>query len=283
LREGRRGLPYGAGWCIVTGQSHPDSERRLIEELVAAALVATGDEAALESVPAFSWQDNEAVLRLACRLSQSACSTQRQLAARILGELGQWEPAVQDASISVLSQMLGTEDDPAVLRAILIALGRLGDVGVISTAGRFVEHLDPRVRYGVTHALLGQDDPRAIALLVRLTSDVDADVRDWATLGIGTLSELDTPEIRSALAARLSDPHDDTRGEALMGLARRKYLRVVPALVKELSSDCVGTLAVEAAEEIGAAELRSVLVKLQDWWDVDPELLKRAIAACEPG
>jgi hypothetical protein len=62
------GLPYGAGWCIVTGQSHSDSERRLIEELVGAALVATADEAALEGVPAFSWQDNAEVLRLACRL-----------------------------------------------------------------------------------------------------------------------------------------------------------------------------------------------------------------------
>lgn len=151
---------------------------------------------------------------------------------------------------------------------------------LVAAADWFVEHRDPRVRYGVTHALLGQDDPRAIDLLLRLSSDRDADVRDWATFGIGTLSDLDTSEIRGALAARLDDPHDDTRGEALIGLARRKDLRVVPALMKELSSDCVGTLAVEAAEEIGVPELRPALVRLRGWWDVDPALLERAIVAC---
>lgn len=152
---------------------------------------------------------------------------------------------------------------------------------LVAAADWYVEHPDPRVRYGVTHALLGQDDARAIDLLIRLTTDRDADVRDWATFGIGTLSELDTPEIRGALAARLGDPHDDTRGEALIGLARRKDLRVVPALMKELSSDCVGTLAVEAAKEMGVSELRPALTKLQGWWDVDSALLEQAIVACK--
>jgi hypothetical protein len=33
---------------------------------------------------------------------------------------------------------------------------------------------------------------------------------------------LDSPEIRAALIARLDDADDDTRGEAMIGMARRK-------------------------------------------------------------
>jgi hypothetical protein len=38
-------------------------------------------------------------------------------------------------------------------------------------------------------------------------------------------------------------------------------------------------LAVEAAEALASAELRQHLVNLQRWWDVDPQLLARAVTA----
>lgn len=77
---------------------------------------------------------------------------------------------------------------------------------------------------------------------------------------------------------------DDTiaeiRGEALLGLAIRKDQRVIEPLITELESGCVGRLSVEAALAIGDNRLYPSLMKLQDWWDVDVELLQAAIAKC---
>jgi HEAT repeat protein len=96
---------------------------------------------------------------------------------------------------------------------------------------------------------------------------------------LGTIIEVDTPEIRAALVARLDDPDDESRSEALVGLARRGDRRVVPALLKELHSDSVGSLAIEAAELLAAPELHSPLVALRNSCD-DTADIDRAIAAC---
>jgi len=77
---------------------------------------------------------------------------------------------------------------------------------------------------------------------------MDTDTRNWATFALGSLSEEDSPAIRDALAARLSDADDEVRGEAMLGLARRVDERVVQPLQRELSGREVGTLAIEAAE-----------------------------------
>ena len=69
--------------------------------------------------------------------------------------------------------------------------------------------------------------------------------------------------------------------EAFVGLARRKDERVIDALKKELSSDSVGALAVEAAEMIASKDLIPHLVALRTWWDVDTELLEQAISASQ--
>jgi HEAT repeat protein len=93
---------------------------------------------------------------------------------------------------------------------------------------------------------------------------------------------LDTPTLREALFERLTDSDDDTRGEAMVGLANRRDRRVVPAIAKELASDCVGSLAVEAAGIIAAPELHPELIALREWWDVNDRLLVDAIQACSP-
>jgi hypothetical protein len=87
-----------------------------------------------------------------------------------------------------------------------------------------------------------------------------------ATFGFGTLVEADTLETRDALYARAFDAHGDTRGEALVGLARRKDARVLEPLIRELDSDSVGRLAVEPAEAIGDPHLYPALASPKSRW-----------------
>jgi HEAT repeat protein len=94
------------------------------------------------------------------------------------------------------------------------------------------------------------------------------------------LTDEDSPQIREALLARLNDSDFDTRSEAAVGLAKRKEERGIEPLVGYLKSDRVGELFVEAAEMYADARLKPALVALKKWWDIDPDLLERAIAAC---
>jgi hypothetical protein len=95
-------------------------------------------------------------------------------------------------------------------------------------------HPDNAVRRGVVSGLLGLMDDLAVATLIELSRDQEADIRDWATFGFGSQLDRDDPSIREALIARLDDPDDNTREEALVGLAARGDERAVPRLLFEL-------------------------------------------------
>jgi HEAT repeat protein len=80
--------------------------------------------------------------------------------------------------------------------------------------------------------------------------DVDSDVRDWATFGLGVLGDLDSNEIRDALCQRMTDPDEDVREESLVGLSKRKDPRALPQLIVELNQPDVSDRVKEAAESI---------------------------------
>ncbi|WP_433614321.1 HEAT repeat domain-containing protein [Dactylosporangium sp. CA-139114] len=135
-------------------------------------------------------------------------------------------------------------------------------------------HPDAGVRRAVAQALpsvLGEAPPDdTIHALILLSADRDNDVRDWACFALGTqLSELDSTTVRNALAARLDDPHDDTRCEALLGLARRRDTRVLPVLHERLARDNVYSLEIDAAGALGHASLHTLVRGHLSGWDDD--------------
>ena len=68
-------------------------------------------------------------------------------------------------------------------------------------------------------------------------ADRDPDVRNWATFGIGQQSDVDTDQIRAALAVALSDDDADVRYEGIIGRGRRRDSRAVPYLKLLLHED----------------------------------------------
>ena len=264
----------------MSGQPECD-DQRTIDELVRFALSETSEELSWQAVTVLHFRGTQEVLEHAKRLSASSCNRERRLGADILGQLGVPDRTFSVECTAILCGMLSVEEDAQVLASILIALSFQNCSDALPLISSFSDHSDPNVRHAVVQALATEECPAAITNLVRLSKDSDDNVRDWATFALGTLFEADTAEIRDALFERIADSHNDTRGEALVGLARRKDSRVIDTLRREFASDCIGTLSIEAAELIASKELRQPLVKLQQWWNVDPQLLARAIAACE--
>lgn len=188
---------------------------------------------------------------------------------------------------TVLAGLAVGEHDAAILCCLAPALGfarhRLGLPALVGLS----THPDTDVRLEAARALPscaeGADGVLLSETLLALMADPDDDVRDWATFGLGTLTDLDGPAVREGLVICLGDENLEVRDEALLGLARRRDPRLVPLLlVARLEEDSVGMLAVEAATYARDDRLFATLQELTTWWDVDSDLLAEALSACDP-
>ncbi len=194
---------------------------------------------------------------------------------------------LQGAGLDVLGVLAQEHMYP--LQPLLTAVERLAD----SRSGN--------VRWSAAYALRWLEDRRVEAPLLRLASDEDSDVRhiavsnlplhgveypvdhpvvrallralegpdprvrDWAAFGLGTRLDLDTAEVRDALAEHLNedDEESDTAAEAAMGLARRSDSRALPVLQRQLSDPDVELRYVEAAGEMADERLLPALYALR--------------------
>ena len=160
---------------------------------------------------------------LGIRLLSFAEASDRRLGADLLVSYLRRERRPTRDVAHALVASLQTEDVPAVLAALLEALSRDPYPPAFRVIQRFLEHPNARVRFSATAALaacVGRGRA-AIPRLIRLTTDRDARVRDWACFGLReAIDEFDhrDADILEALAARLGDRDADVRGEAMLGL-----------------------------------------------------------------
>ncbi|MEU8205074.1 HEAT repeat domain-containing protein [Streptosporangium sp. NPDC049046] len=153
---------------------------------------------------------------------------------------------------------------------------------------RFADDPEAGIRWQVARGIPVGLDPLpedAVQVLLVLMRDPDAEVRDWATMMLGSRAENDAQEIRDAFVERLNDPGENTAGEAAIALAIRRDPRILPTLKRMLALPDVGNLYVEAAAELGDPDLLPLLQKLKaDGWQDDneprPQVLDQALQAC---
>lgn len=180
-----------------------------------------------EHVVGLHRRGDEATFRAAASLLDNEEPARRALGADILAQLGAArdvpvaERKYAGPAVDLLLERVGAESDSEVLISMTHAFGHLHDPRCVPLLQELANHPDEDVRDGVVFGLLALDDDRAVATLIELSGDADPDVRDWATFGLGSQIERDDPTIREALLARLDDPHDNVRGEALRGLGAR--------------------------------------------------------------
>ena len=128
-------------------------------------------------------------------------------------------------TLTRLVEMLDESRDPIVIASVIQALGHAWNEEACLSVLRFARHPDEQVRLEVARSAPGGLETDAAAeavahVLIELAKDPVDEVRDWATFGLGSILDIDSTQIRDALADRLDDTHVDTSCEALVGLAR---------------------------------------------------------------
>lgn len=262
-------------------------DTRSDEELLRIALTETDEDVAWKAIGTLHQRGGLDTFERARELCLSDDAHGRVIGADVLAQLGFSDDRFHEEVVLTLLGMLEREREPEVLSAVASALGHRHDQRAIEPLARLKNHSSEDVRFGVVMGLMGHEEERAVQALIELSTDMDADVRDWATFALGSQIELDTPAIREALAARLTDEDDDTRGEAMVGLARRHDARMVAPLLAALEDGYTGSLLIEAATEIADSRLYPALIALQETWEDEKNSwlypkLEEAIEKCRP-
>lgn len=264
-------------------QSLADDARET-ESLFHIALLRSGadSDARWDAIRALQYRPTRDIFDSAVKLCKSADPFERATGADILAQFSGTRDLYRDERVEILIALL-RDTDAGVQSSAAIGLGHICDARAIEPLCVVMNHENAIVRYGVVLGLSGHEDPRAIAALITLSDDIDFDTRNWATLGLGSQIDTDTPEIRAALWRRVADEDYEIRGEALKGLALRKDLRIVDALIADLerdeSSAYFYSWSAEAAESLGDARLVPDLEKLALKFPEDGQI-QNALKSC---
>ncbi len=184
------------------------------------------DEARWELIRRLHTRTDAAAFAATAEAARSADLRLRLVAVAVLGQLGyRANRPYLEQTLPILLGAIDQAEDPRLIEETVAALAHLGDGRALTPVLRHAGHRDDDVRAAVAFALTSIIDPEqpaatAVQALLELTRDADEDVRDWATFAFGERLEIDSAEIRAALAARLDD--DEVIAEqAREGLAKR--------------------------------------------------------------
>lgn len=174
------------------------------------------------------------------------------------------------------------EECADVLDGIAWALGGAGEArgvpALIVLAGCADAGVRTRAAAALPSAMSDPPEEAGVAALIRLTTDPDQEVRNWATFALGRQSSADSAAVRAALWARIDDPYGEARDEAVVALAYRGDRGVLPVLAGLLARPSASGLLFEAAALLGDP---SLLARLREF-DVTDDQVRAAVEACDP-
>lgn len=207
-------------------------------------------------------RSNDFVFNTCCDLIASEIPKKRIAGIDVLAQLGINENLYRKQAVDFLIIELSKEKSSKVLYSILCAVSHNNDKlnqKQIEKIMPFKYHKSVNVRYGVVVSLLGLENTLAIDTLISLSSDKKSHIRNWATFGLGTQIDVDNDNIRNTLWNRVDDSDQDTKYEAIVGLSKRKDVRIKEVIERELVKGEFGTLLFEAIEILDAKEFVPLL------------------------
>ena len=186
----------------------------------------------------------------------------RKIGIDILAQFGLPPRPFLNETLKIYFDLLEVETDPDVIMSLLYSIGHNNeklDKEQIEKICSFVGNDNSWVKEGLVFALLRIDNSIAIEILIQLSSDKLSHIRNWATFGLGTQIERNNKKIREVLWKRVNDKHQETKLEAIVGLAKRKDKRVNDIIKREIISGEFGTLLFEAIIETQDREFLPLL------------------------
>lgn len=202
----------------------------------------------------------------------------RKIGIDILAQLGLTPRTFLKDTLKIYFDLIEVETDPDVLMSLLYSIGHNNDKldnEQIEKICSVINSENNWVKEGLVSALLGIDNLNAIETLIKLSSDKLSHIRNWATVGLGTQIERNNKTIREALWERVNDKHQETKLEAIVGLAKRKDKRVNHIIRQEIIGGEYGTLLFEAIIETQDKEflplLKQNLRTIKDDKTINPE------------
>jgi HEAT repeat protein len=246
----------------------PRSVPTLFEAVVSADRVT-----ASQALAALQWRGTEEVLTLAVALSQSENPAFRERSAEVLGRIGTPVRTFPDQCFAALLTLL-SDDDQSVMIAAMSGLWWTDAVRATPLLIPFAQHSDSFIRREAAKRLGTSETPEAIKSVLSFLRDKVPEVREWAAFSLGQTNDVDTFEIRDALFERITDISSGVRREAIIGLCRRRDMRMVGYLKTMLHDEPDDGFVIEAAERLlgievphctTAADLLGGLQRLQRW------------------
>ena len=171
----------------------------------------------------------------------------------VLAQLGLPPRKFLKQTLKIYFDLLKTENNPEVLMSVLYGISHNKEnlsESRIKILCSFTKNDNKLNKEGLVAALIGIENELAIETIIKLSSDKISHIRNWATFGLGTLLTIDNEKLRTALWNRVNDKHQETKLEAIAGLANRKDERINDIIIRELKSGEMGPLLLDSVLEM---------------------------------
>lgn len=234
-----------------------------------------------ENIGTLRQRPSEELFSECVELTKSDNTKIRKIGIDILAQLGSSPRPFLKETLKIYFELLEVETEPDVLMSLFYSIGHNNEElnkEQIEKICSFKHNENSLVKEGLVYALLGIDNLIAIETLIKFSSDKLSHIRNWATFGLGTQIERNNKSIRETLWNRVNDKHQETKLEAILGLAKRKDNRVNEIIKREIIDGEYGILLFEAILEIKNNEFLPLLEQnlkfIKNNNSINPELKK---------
>ena len=224
-------------------------EKLPTKKLILKAYHEEDDDIYINYIHILRTRGNEEVFKLTKQLVYSKDSVFRDIAASILGQFGYKTKLHKGESVYLLNKLLNDKNEDVITSAIY-AFGHRKCSRYAEKLASFITLNSKQVNEALAFTLGHYTHKKAIETLILLMKNKDFDTRNWATFELAQISEVNTPKICDALFNNLSDKEFEVRGEALLGLALRKDIRVKAAILEDFQADFYGSWIFDAIIEM---------------------------------